>query len=239
MRFYLRVTKTCVFLFFVILAVAFLGCSAPSKLQIIEPEYQNVQQYHATLLVMPLTGELISHESRTKNAVGNEKTKKNLSANERAFFYRYFGAVLADVTTAIVIGIDPKFKPENVSYSYRELKLNEKKTLKMLVPSSGRIQYEELLPDFVLFAEELFFDIVYEEKKQGLGSGYREQYTLDTGLQYVLWDNKAQKIAAYGELNKSYNLMNLPTRDTYLDVLERFASSIIEKSPLVIKQTFY
>lgn len=212
------------------------GCASHSKLQFLAPEYKPNSQFSAKLLVMPLSSELINNNMRNGDT---DATVRELSGSDKAFFYRYFGAVLSDVTTARVFGINPRFKPENVELTYKKLNLDENNSIAMYVPKSGKIEFEDEIPDFVLFVDDVYFDTKYEERMSSLGSGSREKYTMDTGMEYALWDNQKQQIAAYGRLKKSHNLIAMPAKENYLKALEFFASSIIKKSPMVIKQALF
>ncbi|NIR49648.1 hypothetical protein GWO43_14250 [candidate division KSB1 bacterium] len=225
-------------LFNCLLTLIYLNCATPSKLRVVKPEYEGESRFNATILVLPLNRDVVPYEQQLENEQ-NEKSKKTLLGRDRTFFYRYFGPAVSDVTTADVIGIEPDFAPDSIEFAQKTLPLDEKRQLEMYTPVSGCINSEDFDPDFILFLEDLFFDVMYKEEMRGVGTGSTEKYTMDTGIEYVLWDNKSEKIAAYGKINKSYNLMGLPTKNDYLKVLELFARSIIEKSPLVIKQAIF
>lgn len=215
-----------------------VGCSATAtKFQIIEPDYKANQDFSAVLLLMPLSTDLIDRTRQEELAGNSEFPKKALSVAERSFFYNYFGATFSETTTAEVLGIDRDFRPDSLTLEYRHLAPSEKISTYMFVPADGQIKYREEMPDYVLFVEDLYFEKTYEEYRTVISRGTSDKFVMKTGLEYLLWDNRAGKIAAYGKLENTLNLMTVPTKDTYIDVLENFAQSIIQKTPLVRRHT--
>ena len=162
-----------------------------------------------------------------------------LGWQELKYFNSCIGPALSEVTTADVIGIDPYIKYTGISFSYRELKADKESAIMICVPDSGQIKYRDQIPDYVIFFEDLYFLKDFMEERTGIGRGSSEKYTLEAGLEYLLWDNKKQKIATYGKLSQSMSLFNFPSKENYMQIIESYALSIIEKSPLVRRYTCF
>lgn len=227
--------KRCVLL--TMLSWVLFGCAAPAKIQVLEDGYAPASKYMASLLVMPLNSDLIK-QAQFAGKNNGKAAHHTLVGKDKAFLYRYLGAVFSDVTTASVFGIDARHKPD-VQFEEKRLPLSSKATLDIWGPRAGQLTFEDQTPDFVLFLEDVYFDLNYEESRRGVGSGTREQYTLDAGMEYLLWDNRKASVCGYGKLAKTFNLIALPTKENYLTILESFARSIVQKSPLVIKQAIF
>ncbi len=58
---------------------------------------------------------------------------------------------------------------------------------------------------------------------------------MKAGVKYLLWDNNKQRIAAYGKLENGLNFLDFPTRENYVQLFEKWALLIVQKSPLVRK----
>lgn len=223
-------------LFYFSVSIIFLGCQRSSSFQFLNPDYDKMNQFNKTILVLTLNNELIN-KTQQQQLLGNKKIKPLLlTQQELAYFYNYMGPTLSEVAVVNIIGIDPYFKAQEINFVYNEFQTIEGNTLQIFAPSSGKIIYKNIIPDYVLFFEDLYFLKDYVEERAGIGRGTSSKYTFDTGVEYLLWDNYKEKIVGYGMLTKSLNLFDYPSKDDYLSIFEEFASLIIKMSPIVIKQ---
>ncbi len=226
-----------IILFYLVFLLLFFNCQRSSTFQFLYPAYENMNQFGKTLLVLSLNNELIS-KSQQQQLLGKKKIKPLLdSRQELAYFYNYMAPTLSEVAVVNVIGIDTSFKANEINFMFNEFKTIEGNNLQIFTPSSGKLRYKNIVPDYVLFFEDLYFLKDYiEERAKGLGRGTSSKYTLDTGVEYLLWDNYKEKTVGYGILTKSLNLFDYPSRDVYLSIFEEFANSIIKMSPIAWKQ---
>jgi len=216
--------------------IFFIGCQLTLNRHYVNPDYISNRRFNATLLVMPLSPDFVKKSTRDSLLAQKNSTPTSLDQRERNYFNHYMGPVISELTTADVIGIDPFFSANELTYSYKQLTFDEELTIQLLAPDTGVIKYRNITPDFVLFIEDLHFEKEFVEERNGLGRWTSNKYTMDTGVKYLFWDNQSQRIAAYGKLEERMDLLNYPDKAIYLKVFESFASEMIHNSPLVHKQ---
>jgi len=203
-----------------------VGCIATSNQHYLSPEYRNRNLYQTTLLVMPLNREIIDSD-----LVNRHGYKQNtLTRQEHDYFMNYMGPALTEATTITIIGIDKQFIPEDIEFDYQNFSLGNKENLKMFAPISGQVIYQNQVPGYVLFFEDLNFKKNYFAPSSSSYSTL-EQYSLTGSVEYLIWDNKVQKIVAYGEIKKKYASRILPTKSSFTEIFEYYAIAIIENSP--------
>jgi len=212
-----------------------LSCVASSNFQFIDPEYENSNYFSASLMVMALNTDIISKNVQEELLQGDATKVDMFNQQEREYFYNYIGPALAEKSTAKIYGIDPFFKPTNIEFSYQQLSFENGTQTKMFVPLSGKLKYYNTTPDYVLFFEDLIFIKDFREESGGVGRGTVQKYSLQAGVKYLLWDNNKLKIVAYGKLGNDLNFLDFPTRENYVQLFEKWALLIVEKSPLVTK----
>lgn len=222
-------------LILIFLINSILSCVASSNYQFIDPEYENSNYFSASLMVMALNTDIISKDVQEKLLPGDETKVDKFNQQEREYFHNYMGPALAEKSTAKIYGIDPFFKPTNIEFSYQQLSFENGTQIKMFAPISGKVKYYDTTPDYVLFFEDLTFIKDFREESGGLGRGTVQKYSLKAALNYLLWDNNKQKIVAYGKLENDLIFLDFPTRDNYVQLFEKWALLIVQKSPLVIK----
>ncbi|TFH00404.1 MAG: hypothetical protein E4H13_07590 [Calditrichales bacterium] len=220
-----------VFFLFIILA----GCQLNSTIHVIYPEYAVNKRFSTKLLIMPLS-PLYMEKATRDSLLRAQKTYMSFpNHQELAYFNNYMGPLLAEFTTSEVLGPDPEYSLAGISYHFVELKGNDGEIINVVVPVKGEFTYQDKVPDFVLFTQDLSYRKQYIEERTGLGKGTSSRITMDSSLKYVFWDNHKQKVAAYGQVENSKNIYSYPGREIYMYVLERFAFDILKNSPLVMK----
>lgn len=219
----------------IIVNISFLRCISASNHQFLDPDYEGLNYFSASLMVMALNTHIISEDVQEKLMPDDAIKVDMFNQQEREYFYNYMGPALAERTTAKIYGIDPFFMPTNIEFSYQQLLFEKGTPIKMFVPLSGKIKYYDSTPDYVLFFEDLMFMKDFREESGGIGRGTVQKYSLKAGVKYLLWDNNKQKIVAYGKLGNDLSFLDFPTRENYVQLFEKWALLIVQKSPLVRK----
>ena len=218
----------------IIITILSLNCVSSSNIQFIDSEYENLNYFSASLMVMALNTDIISKDVQEKLSQGDATKVDMFNQQEREYFNSYMGPALAEKSTAKIYGIDPFFKPKNVEFSYQQLSFENGTQTKMFVPLSGKVKYYDVTPDYVIFFEDLIFIKDFREESGGVGRGTVQKYSLQAGIKYLLWDNNKQKIVAYGKLGNDLNFLDFPTRENFVQIFEKWALLIVQKSPLVL-----
>lgn len=212
-----------------------LSCFSTSNFQFIDPEYENSNYFSATVMAMALNTDLISADVQESLLQGVAEKVDMFNQQEREYFYNYMGPALAEKTTAKIYGIDPFFMPTSIEFSYQQLVFENGTQTKMFAPISGKVKYYDTTPDYVLFFEDLMFIKDFREESGGLGRGSVKKYSMKAAVNYLLWDNNKQKIVAYGKLGNDFNFLDFPNRENYVQLFDKWAFLIVQKSPLVLK----
>ena len=181
---------------------------------------------------MPVTTEFLSAEKR-RELIGNQfHLNMDMNEMEKRYYNAFFGTALAEAAQAEVMGVDPYFKPEDMTFAYENLQLPDQSIVAMFVPVKGMVVYRDDIPRFVLFVEDLFFDKQHREERGGRGFE-GEVYETNVNMEYLIWDNTREKVAGYGQLAKKIKLLGPPGRSNYLDIFEEFSRMIVAKSPFL------
>lgn len=231
-------TKVKKIIFFALIVCTFYGCANTTVFQHIDPEYADKKIFSTSVLLLTLSDDVIPVKKKAKLLQGQIKEHRMFSQQEKKLFNDYFGPTFSEYITAKVIGIDLKFKPESVKFNYKKLtKENTGKGFAMFVPEKGQIQYNGMQPNYVIFFEDLFFDKKVVADGGGLGQGSSSSIGIVSGLKYLIWDNKQEKIAGYGSLEKDFTLMEMPDKLNYIKVFEDYVKQIVSNSPFRNKKS--
>lgn len=197
------------------------GCSS-SNIQWIDPEYTHRDQETVSLLIMPLRYQYIK---------GTDVTVATQEKLVHAYFNAYIFRAMSTMTNARIVFVDHCFQPKNLTFSEIELRLKDDKMFVMSAPDSGQVIYDGARPKYVLFFEDL---ICSGDNTLGASQsyGWKGNYILRSGIEYLLWDNENQQIAAFGKLFDKVNTLGpLPINETYAAIFNKFAKSMIKNSP--------
>ncbi|RQW04664.1 hypothetical protein EH223_06975, partial [candidate division KSB1 bacterium] len=156
-------------LILIFLLNSMLSCVSSSNYQFIDPEYENLNYFSASLMVMAVNTDIISKAVQEELLPGDAIKVDKFNQQEREYFNNYMGPALAEKTTAKIYGIDPFFKPTNIEFTYQQLSFENGTQTKMFVPISGKVKYYDTIPDYVLFFEDLTFIKDFREESGGLG----------------------------------------------------------------------
>lgn len=217
---------------FILIASLLAGCASNSTFQYVNPDYSKEKTYSASVLLLTFSDDIISVKNKTKLLNGYSKKYHMFSYQEKKYFHDYFALSFADYSTVKIKGIDPKFKPKNIEFKYKELKLKESDSgFKMFTPQKGKVQYENFVPNFVIFFEDLYFDKEIVSESSGLGKGSSSAISIESSLKYLIWDNNKETIVGYGRLEKDLKLMQMPNKSKYIEIFEEYIKQIVQKSP--------
>jgi hypothetical protein len=210
----------------VVLALLLAGCGASSR-QILQPEYQKKLQERTTLGVLPLGVDLMAGAAST--------TPTPLDRRGRDLFYRLFGLTLNDLSKLTVLEAGPSYEPDGVTFVYRRLTLAKSDTVEVPVPATGPVPVEGRNPAFLLFIDDLTFAFGTQEGREALGTLVTEQLVMRVTCEYVLWDNRAQRLVGYGRLEETAPMeAGANVRAPISVLLHRLGAAIIRKSPFVL-----
>jgi len=218
------------------LTVFLWGCNISSTAHFLYPEYANSRRFSTSVLVMPLTPNFLAPAIRDSLFAIQDFETINPAYQELTYFNNYFGPLVSEYSTADVIGVDPYFRTNGISFRKWDFNVDDNTFLRVLAPDSGSIVYRNRVPDFVLFTQDLKFEKDFVEERNGIGEGTSSKYTMVSSLKYLFWDNRKGCVAGYGQIETRRQMMEYPGKTTYLGVLEDFARDMIENSPLVRRQ---
>jgi hypothetical protein len=164
------------------------------------------------------------------------KTKENkLVTNLEVELYEgFFQILLAEKTHARVIPYDKAANATSIRLRDWETESGIEPKMNLLVPASARIQINGETPEYLFVVQDLFF---MKAKLDGPGvqvpgQGIKTDYFMESGIDYLIWDNKNYKTVACGKLTKGTRLLAPPSREQYIKVLDDFVDSIVKNSPL-------
>lgn len=207
-------------------AVLLAGCGASNR-QIIQPEYQEKLQERTTLGVLPLGVDLMAEAAST--------TPTPLNRRGRDLFYRLFGLILNDLSNLTVLEAGPAYEPDGVTFVYRRLTLSESDTVEVPVPATGPVRVEARNPAFLLLIDDLTFAFGTQEGREALGTLVTEQLVMRATCEYVLWDNRAQRLVGYGRVEETAPMeAGANVRAPISLLFHRLGVAILRKSPFVL-----
>lgn len=223
--------------YYIFILTLLLGCTSTVFFQYMRPEYAGDRKFNATLVVMPITTELIGADHLEAIVDGKPYLSGYASKADMDYFNNYMGAMVAEAAVADVYGIDPLYHNDSLSFSYKQVYTHNEIPVYMFVPDSGTIVYREIVPNFILFFNHFrCYKSVEETSIVGVGMGSSRRYRINVDVEYLMWDNKNQQIVSVGRVSKERTLLDTPDKDAYIGVFEKVARAIIKKSPLALRQ---
>jgi hypothetical protein len=232
---HLQAIPSCAALLFPFLFL--LGCaSAPSSFYL-APEYRNIRESNVSILVLPYVRKLMTPEQWEPFIARKTKEQKLVTNLEIELYEGYFQTLLAERTQARVIPYGKVESPTGVRLRYMEIESGIEPKMNLLVPESAKIRINGETPEYLFVVQDLFFmkGKVDGPGRQVPGRGNEVDYYMESGIDYLIWDNKHDKTVACGKLTKRTRLLAPPGKDQYLKVLEEFVDSIVKNSPLAQK----
>lgn len=209
-----------------------VGCSS-TRSQFLAPEYEQGTIRGSSIALLPLSSELGLVDTTAEN--GQDLQAAYFTDEGQKLFYRLFDLELEKVASARVASLGSSFRLEDTPLQMQMLALSSKDSLRIPLPSE-QVQTPDEQADFLLLIDELTFKPRSETVRAGhLGSTKRRNDLYITATcQYVLWDNKRARAAAYGRFEGSSRMSNPNSRAPYETLFTRLAIHIIEESPIAL-----
>ena len=200
------------------------GCTASR--QVVQPEYKTKLSGRTTLGVLPLGADLMA---------GSPPPPTLLNQRGRSLFYRLFGLELADLSYLTVLEAGPDYQPGGATFAYRRLALSGSDSVDVPVPVAGPVPVEGRNPAFLLLLDDLTITYGSDEGREALGTLVTAQPILTARCEYVLWDNRAQRLVGYGRLKETAPTEPGSNVHGPISLLfHRLGVAIIRKSPFVL-----
>jgi hypothetical protein len=212
------------------------ACGFPKTFYELNPEYEGEKRFNVSLMVLPLTEDIVEDAEWNDYLVNSSGSAGIVNAQNKQTYYRYFGLAVKDVSTATVSDLTeslPVNKPDQTSFKPVVLKEKKDRKFTMLLPESGRITHEGQSSDYALFIEGLSWTVGYkEESGQAIGRSAISTIVVNIQLKYALWDNQNERVAAFGRVTEKHEILEVPSKATYIEYLENIARGIIVNSPI-------
>ena len=222
---------------FLLLVFVISNCTNFQTLQVLEEEYQSpTKDYNTSLTILPLTEDYISSELLDEYLSKEENNPSLISRTNKDTFYNYFGLTFSETMTGSLNDLMQSGNPEFVSpVSFKDsvLILTKNAQMEVLVPKSGKLYNSEQATDFTLLTQSIMWETGYvEEQSKPLGGNNVQRVEFNLKLKYVLWDNRKEQIAGYGQINERRNLTGLPERIFFIQLFEDVSRLIVRQSPI-------
>ena len=217
------------------------GCASAPPSFYLAPEYRNLRESEVSILVLPYIGKLMTPEQWESFIARKTKEQKLVTNVEVELYEGYFQPLLAEKTQARVIPYTKVESSPGLRLRYMETESGTQPKMVLLVPESGKIQVNGESPEYLFIVQDLYFMKGKIEGPGGQvpGRGNEVDYQMESGMDYLIWDNKHDKSVAWGRLTKGTRLLAPPGKEQYLKVLEAFVDSIIKNSPLAQKKSAF
>lgn len=229
------------FLFSVVSLCVFNSCIGTSNVQILNENYKDIKVYNTSVTLFPLTEDFVNPQVWDLHTIQHPENKSAANDKNKGIFQRYFSTVFEEVTTASIIdGFDEKNLEARFEFIDTALPISEKDSLSFLVPSNSEAFINENeKTDYSLFVQSLHWQVAYgEAETQAVGRASSGSYNVEVRFQYVLWNNRKKEVVAYGKLNKKSQYLQVPSKTTYIEILEDLCRQIVVKSPLQETTTY-
>jgi hypothetical protein len=202
-------------------------------------EYKNLQQSGVNILVMPFISNLLESSQVQGFFEKKNKAKQYLTAKEIELLENYMPIFLEENTFAKVTKAEKETIKSKIKFNYISLEEKEDTTTQFYLPNLNQYAYDGVIPQYLFFVQDAFFNKTGDGKGVSLGRGSETFFVIDAGIKYLLWDNIKNKVAAYGKLQTKQKLFSLPTKESYLTILELFVNDMVSQSPFAQKKIYF
>ena len=213
-----------------VLFVVALGCSS-SRPQVRAPEYERGATRGASIAILPLSSELVSSDAGAEL----DAQAAYFTGEGRKLFYRLFALELREAAAAEVVDLGSDFRPESVTFRRQALPVAEGDSLRIPIPT-GPVALGDRDADFLLLIDNLTFTPRTETQRAGdYGApGTREASFIIASCQYLLWDNREHRVAAYGTFGGENRFVDPQSRTPYEQLFAKLAVYVIDASPIAL-----
>jgi len=205
------------------LSAALSACGPAPQVRPGTPTPEAAPQPSTEVLIMPL-GQKTQQELPYWTSEANRLVL--------AYFDIFLRHGFEGATSSQVKVANEEFEGDSLEFEYRDMGQGGDSHWWSYVPVSGRVAHSGSYPDFVLIFDGLRFRIRN-------GSGSRQTYDVpgagkaEVDLEYVLWDNRTQEVAASGLLHEEvYTSSPNPSNEMFKALFGRLADEVVRNSPL-------
>lgn len=224
--------------FLLVLLAGIVTACGTTQPQVLAPEYERGAYRGVSVALLPLASELVP----TPSAPAQEEQSLQATYFTREghkLFYRLFVLDLQEVAAAEVFDLGPSFRPDGMTLRPEALPLPSGDSLQAHVPDAP-VDLAERPADFLLLIDKLRFTPRSETVRSGAYGSANQQdnlYIVGT-CQYVLWDNREGRVAAYGTFENESRTVDPSSRAPYEALFEKLALHIIGNSPIALTPRF-
>ncbi|NMB81069.1 MAG: hypothetical protein GYA14_04570 [Ignavibacteria bacterium] len=219
-------------------SILLLSCAPTDRFTFVAPEYKRLNQSGVEILVMPFISTLFDNGQLHDYIERKNKSKETLTAKEIELLENYVPILLAENSFAKITRAEKKDLNTPIKFQYVNAEIGDT-SKKVFVPEIKNLVYDEIMPKYLFFVEDAFFNKTGDEKGVSMGRGSESFFVFDAGIEYLLWDNHQGKIAAFGKLQAKQKLLSLPNKESYLAILETFIVDFLKDSPLAQKKIYF
>jgi hypothetical protein len=158
----------------------------------------------------------------------------------RTLFQRLFGLSLQEVAAAEVLDLAATFEPAGTPFAPHTLPVPSGDSLRVVLPGGPVELPGERSADFLLLVDRLTFAPRTETTQAGMmgSTKMRNSFFLGARCQYVLYDNRAGRVAAYGTFESETRTLDPTSRTPFQVLFEELAVHIVERSPIALSRRF-
>jgi len=221
-----------------LLTFVLLSCTASDRFTFVAPEYKNLNQSGVEILIMPFITNLFETNQLQEYIERKNRSKETLTAKEMELLENYIPILLAENSFSKITKAEKKSLKTPIKFDHI-IPEGSDTTKRVYVPRIKNLTYEDIIPKYIFFIEDAYFNKTGDEKGVFMGRGSESFFVFDAGIEYLLWDNHNGKIAAFGKLQAKQKLLALPNKESYLAILETFVVDLLRDSPLAQKKIYF
>jgi len=203
------------------------------------PEYERGARSGTSVALLPLSSELSSPSSEAQSQSSPQENLDTQTAyftdEGRMLFQRLFGLNLQEVVAGKVLDMAASFDSAEATFKPHMLPMSTGDSLHVLLPAEP-IQLQDQTADFLLLIDRLIFTPRTKTSEAGMmGSTKMEtSFFLGVRCQYVLYDNREGRVAAYGTFEQETRTLNPTSPKPYQALFGELATHIVTHSPMAL-----
>ncbi len=221
-----------------LLTFVLLSCTASDRFTFVAPEYKNLNQSGVEILIMPFITNLFETNQLQEYIERKNKSSETLTTKEIELLENYIPILLAENSFSKITKAEKKSLKTPIKFDHI-IPEGSDTTKRVYVPRIKNLTYEDIIPKYIFFIEDAYFNKSGDEKGVFMGRGSESFFVFNAGIEYLLWDNHNGKIAAFGKLQTKQKLLALPNKESYLTILETFVVDLLRDSPLAQKKIYF